>query len=150
MLPWKAPMKKASVVMFPIADTWLCVLMFPTALTEPDAVILDAATAPTRLAPVMLPAEVNAPPVTVPNALINPPVRMFPTSMLPVALIAPVVLTLPALTLPLTDSAVKVPTLVILACTALVTLPAVLAKTGTALPKTAKFVSSSLNGMLPV
>ena len=49
--------------------------------------------------------------------------------MLPVALTTPPVLTLPPVALPDTDTEVKVPTLVMLGCAAVVTVPAVPAVT---------------------
>ena len=137
ILPRKFPTKLADVVILPVALIWLWVVMFPTALTCPEAVIFDPTTLPIILFPVMLP-ELMAPPVIVPKALMAPPVRMFPVVILPVALICPAVLRFPALTLPVTDNAVRVPTLVMLACTLPVTLPAVLANCGV----TAKLASS--------
>jgi hypothetical protein len=119
----------------PVGPCGPCGPVAPLAPVAPDPLAPVAPVGPCGpVAPVApIPPEVTTP---VNNA---PLPRIYEPVMLPVTL-----------AFPATDTEVKVPRLVILACTALVTLPAVLANTGTALPKTAKFVSSSLSGMLPL
>ena len=96
----------------------------------------DPLSVPTKLPLVVLPVTANA--VNVPTevilvcaAVVNVPTILVPLKLppviLPVAEINPPVKTLPPVTLPDTDTLVRVPTEVMLGCAAVVTVPAVVA-----------------------
>jgi hypothetical protein len=78
----------------------------------------------------------DAPAVTFPTAETNPVLKMFPVVKLSVLTMFSVKI------LPDTDKLLKIPTAVMLACTGLITVPAVFAKPGV----TAKLASSWLSG----
>jgi hypothetical protein len=127
--------------MFPPAEINPPVNMFPTVAFPVAEIVLVEVIGPvaTKFTPVMLP----------PALIEDITLRFAPKEALPVVVRVPVITLLPvfnvpaltmfpALTVPATDRAVRVPTAVMLACTALVTLPAVLANPGV----TEKFASS--------
>ena len=102
---------------------------------EPANVVATTPVAP-KLPTLLLPVPLKLPTckvaVTLPNVPLPvadtmPPVTKLPAVTLPVAVINPAVPKLPTLAFPDTETAVNVPTLVILGCAFVVTVPAVVA-----------------------
>ena len=105
--------------------------------------LVSAAPLPINTLPRMLPVALIKPVVPILPPEILPSATRFPPLTLPIAVIKPAVLIFPATALPLTDTEVSVPTLVILGCAAVVTVPAVPAVV--AVPAFVAFVALATN-----
>jgi hypothetical protein len=106
----------------PVAEIVLALVIAPDVVKFPATLAFNATVK-------------DAPAVTFPTAETKPVLVMFPV-------VNPVLTMLPVETPPDTDKLLKIPTAVMLACTGLITVPAVFAKPGV----TAKLASSWLSG----